>query len=226
MDLNDLKKTWEKLASARELDEDQIREMLEKRTKSLIERIDRNIKIGFVVLFVLILIFILDDFLFSPLLMKGISENLAMPGWILFLSVFGNTLIVATFIYFVIKYYRVKRGCDTTCNLKETLIKIIDTLKIYQRLFYLALILISVVMSIAFITGMYQGTLAGFENQNVQFSEIEIDKLVLVVLIGLAILAVTVGGIFIFLRWGFRRLYGNYIHQLKLTLKELEEIDE
>jgi hypothetical protein len=81
-------------------------------------------------------------------------------------------------------------------------------------------------MSIAFITGMYQGTLAGFENQNVQFSEIEIDKLVLVVLIGLAILAVTVGGIFIFLRWGFRRLYGNYIHQLKLTLKELEEIDE
>lgn len=226
MDLNDLKKTWEKLASARELDEDQIREMLEKRTKSLIERIDRNIKIGFVVLFVLILIFILDDFLFSPLLMKGIGENLTMPGWILFLSVFGNTLIVATFIYFVIKYYRVKRGCDTACNLKETLIKIIDTLKIYQRLFYLALISISVVMSIAFITGMYQGTLAGFENQNVQFSEIEIDKLVLVVLIGLAILAVTVGGIFIFLRWGFRRLYGNYIHKLKLTLKELEEIDE
>ena len=44
--------------------------------------------------------------------------------------------------------------------------------------------------------------------------------------IGLAFLFIVVGGIFVFLRWGFRRLYGNYYHKLKRTLKELNEIEE
>jgi hypothetical protein len=226
MDLKDLKKTWDKMASAKELDENQIREMLGKRTKNLIERIDRNIKIGFVVLFFFILIFSLDDFLFSPLLMKGVDENLTVPPWLLFLSVFSNALIFTTFIYFVIKYYRVKRSCDIACDLKETLVKIIDTLKIYQRMFYLALIFISVTMVTGFITGMYQGTLADLERQGIPFSEISINRLLIIIVIGLIFLLITVGGIFIFLRWGFRRLYGNYLAKLKLTLQELEEINE
>jgi hypothetical protein len=226
MDLKDLKKTWDKMASAKELDENQIREMLGKRTKNLIERIDRNIKIGFVVLFFFILIFSLDDFLFSPLLMKGVGENLTVPPWLLFLSVFSNALIFTTFIYFVIKYYRVKRSCDIACDLKETLVKIIDTLKIYQRMFYLALIFISVTMVTGFITGMYQGTLADLERQGIPFSEISINRLLIIIVIGLIFLLITVGGIFIFLRWGFRRLYGNYLAKLKLTLQELEEINE
>jgi len=226
MDLTVLKKTWDKMASTRELDENQIREMLGKHTKNLIERIDRNIKIGFVVLFFLILIFSLDDFLLSPLLTKDVSENLAVPHWLLFLSVFSNTLIFTTFIYFVIKYYHVRRSCDITCELKETLVKIIATLKIYQRMFYLALIFISVTMITGFITGVYQDTLANLETQGISFSEVSINQLLILIAIGLIFLLITVGGIFIFLRWGFRRLYGNYITKLKMTLKELEEIDE
>lgn len=225
MDLKELKKTWNKLASDKELDEDQIRAMLEKRTKNLIERIDRNIKIGFGVLFVLILIFALDDFLISPEMLLEVSEDLTMPNWLLFLGIFSNALIFTTFLFFVIKYYRVKKSCDVVCDLKETLIKIIDTLKIYQRMFYLALIAITFTMAIGFITGMYQGSLADFSDQGIPFSEIQINQLVLIILIGLLVLTVTVGGIFIFLRWGFRRLYGNYISKLKQTLKELEEID-
>ncbi|MBN1985868.1 MAG: hypothetical protein JW761_06160 [Prolixibacteraceae bacterium] len=226
MDLKDLKKTWDKLASGKELDESEIREMLGKRTKNHIERIDRNIRLGFVVLSLLILVFILDDFLFSPLLMAGISENLSVPNWLLFLGVFSDALILFTFIYFVIKYFRVKRSCDISCNLKETLVKIINTLKIYQRMFYLALIFISITMITGFISGMYQGTLADLESQGIAFSEISIRQLLVVIVIGLLFLLITVGGIFIFLRWGFRRLYGNYIAKLKLTLKELEEINE
>ena len=226
MDLKELKKTWNKLASDKELDEDQIRALLRKRTKNLIERIDRNIKIGFGVLFVLILVFALDDFLISPEMLLEVSEDLTMPNWLLFLGIFSNALIFTTFLFFVIKYYRVKKSCDVVCDLKETLIKIIDTLKIYQRMFYLALIAITFTMAIGFITGMYQGSLADFSDQGIPFSEIQINQLVLIILIGLLVLTVTVGGIFIFLRWGFRRLYGNYISKLKQTLKELEEIDE
>jgi len=123
MDLEYLKKTWEKLPTNEQLDENQLRQMLGKRTKSLIEKIDRNIKIGLVVLFILILIFALDDFLLSPLMIESLNENISIPGWLLFLGVFSNALILTTFIYFVIKYYKVKQACDTVCDLKETLKK-------------------------------------------------------------------------------------------------------
>ena len=226
MDLNELKKTWDKLASAQELDENQIRGLLGKRTKNVMERIDRNIKIGFIVLFVFILILSLDDFWLSPMLLKGLGENLTVPKWLVILDLCCNFLIIATFIHFVVKYYRVRKICDVACNLKDTLIKIIKTLNIYQRLFYFALIALLFAMGSGFITGMYEGFRHGASEQGIILSEIEPAKLLLALFIGLTIMLITIGSIFIFLRRGFRRLYGNYIHKLKLTLKELEEIDE
>ena len=62
MELKDLKKTWKQLASKKEWDEDQIRKMLQHRTGNLIDRIDRNVRIGFIVLFILVVLFVLDDF--------------------------------------------------------------------------------------------------------------------------------------------------------------------
>lgn len=225
MKLTDLKKTWGKLATNRELDENQLKAMLGKRTKNLIERIEWNIKIGFIVLFVLILVIVLNDFLISPMMMEDVGQNLSIPNWLMFLGVFSNALIFTTFIYFAIKYYRVKRSCDLTCNLKDTLRKIIDTLNIYRRLFYLALVSMTLTMALGFITGLYQGSFAKLENQGISFSEIQMDQLFLTIGIGLVFLFIIVGGIFIFLRWGFRKLYGNYIQKLKLTLKELNEIE-
>ncbi len=224
MELNDLKKTWDKLSANRELDEDQLRSMLGKRTKNLIDRIERNIKIGFVVMAVLILIIAFDDFILSPMMMEDL--NLAIPDWLLFLGVFSNTLIFTTFLYFVVKYYRVKQACDMLCNLKDTLKKIIETLNIYQRLFYLALASLTITMALGFITGLYQESMAELERQGTPFLEIQFDQLFLEIIIGVAILIGGVGGIFLFLRWGFRRLYGNYYLKLKRTLKELEEIED
>lgn len=226
MDLNELKKTWDKLGAKKQLDENELQNMLGKRTKSLIERIDRNIKIGFVVLFVFILFFALDDFFLSPRLLENVSNKLTIPNWLLFLGVFSNTLIFTTFIYFVIKYYRVKKSCDVICNLKDTLVKIIDTLKIYQRLFYLALITLLVAMSSGFVTGYFQGFGADLETKGVQLSDLSFQQYALVIAIGVLCLVVCVGLVFLVLRWGFRKLYGNYIHKLKQTLKELNEIDE
>lgn len=226
MDLKDLKKTLDKLASGNELDENQLREMLRKRTRNLIERIDRNILIGFVVLFILILAFIFDDYFLSPQMLRDVSPDLNMPGWLLFLGVFSNTLIVSTFLFFAIRYYRVKKSCDPVCDLKTTLRKIIETLTIYRRLFYLALAAVILTMALGFITGVYEGSVAGFDQQGISLSEIQLNQLLLVVIIGLVVLGVTIGGIFLFLRWGFRRLYGNYLQKLRQTLKELEEIDE
>jgi len=225
MDLKDLKNTWDKMSSGKELDEGQLRGMLGKRTKSLMDKIDRNIKIGFIVLFALIIVFALDDFFLSPLMLDKLDGELTIPKWLIFLGVFSNVLIFTTFIYFVIKYTLVKRNCDIICDLKETLSKIIDTLKIYQRMFYLALFSLLFAMASAFITGLYEGFTSGIEQQGYELADVESNKLVLVVLIGIAVLTAFVGGLFLFLRWGFRRLYGNYILELKQTLNELNEIE-
>ncbi len=224
MELTDLKRTWDKMASNRELDEEQLKAMLSKRTKNVIERIERNIKIGFVALFGLLLLIVLDDYIISPAMLENVS--LEVPRWLMFLGVFSNTLLFTTFIYFVIKYYRVKRSCDVTCDLKDTLRKTVETLSLYQRLFYLALGSLTITMALGFITGLYQESVTELESQNIPFSEIQMDQLLLEILIGLIFLVVAVGGIFVFLRWGFRRLYGNYCHKLNQTLKELNEIDE
>ena len=226
MDLKELKKTWDKLSIGKDLNENQIKELLGKRTKTLIERIDRNIKIGFVVVFVLIFAFAFDDFFFSPLISKGVSENLEVPKWLLFLGVFSNTLLFTTFLFFVIKYYRVRRSCDVMCNLRETLLKIIDTLSIYRRLFNLAIITLLLAMGSGFVTGMYKGFLNGVQQKGVSLSDIQTGQLILPIFIGIVVLALLIGGFFLILRWGFRRLYGNYIDKLKLTLIELKEIEE
>lgn len=226
MDLNDLKKAWDKMAVGKELDEDQLHKMLGSRTKSLIERIDRNIKIGFVVLLGLILLFSFDDFWFSPQTMEEYYKEMPIPNWVIFLAVFGNVLIFTTFIYFVIKYYLVKRKCDVACDLQETLIQIIGTLVLYQRLFYLALATMLVAMGSAFTMGIIKGVSHSAELEGLELVDIETKQLILIVLISVAIIVVVGGAIFLSLRWGFKKLYGNYITKLKLTLKELQEIED
>jgi len=128
--------------------------MLGKHSKSMIDRIDRNIKIGFVILFAMILVVALDDYFFSPMILG--EDEIEIPQWLLFIGVFSNTLIFTTFIYFAIKYYRVRKSCDMICNLKETLEKIIDTLIIYKTLFYLALVTLLFHIAMHFVTEIYQ----------------------------------------------------------------------
>ena len=65
MDIKDLKKAWnelsEKTAEQQMLSGEQIRSLLERKTTSLLDRIDRNIRIGFVVLVGIIALIIIAD---------------------------------------------------------------------------------------------------------------------------------------------------------------------
>lgn len=214
------------MSTGKQLDETQLKDMLGSRTKNLIERIDRNIKIGFIVLLVLIVLFSIDDLWLSPKAIDQYYNDMPIPSWVLFLAVFGNVLILSTFIYFVITYYRVKKRCDVVCNLQDTLKKIIGILVIYQRLFYLALATILLAMASAFVSGMFEGLRHSAEEQGLQFADIETSQILLAIVISVVIVVGIGGAIFLFLRWGFRKLYGNYIQKLKTTLKELEEIEE
>jgi len=224
MELENLKKTWNKIPVEKPLDESQLKEMLGKHSKSMIDRIDRNIKIGFVILFAIILVFAIDDFFISPMLLG--ETEIEAPQWIVFIGVFSNALIFTTFIYFAVKYYRVRKSCDMICKLKETLEKIIDTLRIYKTLFYLALVTLLFAITIGFVTGIYTGINDNASELGIPFVEVDSKQLLIAAVTGLAGLFVLLGGVFLFLRWGFRKLYGNYIEKLKQTLKELEEIHD
>jgi len=228
MDLKDLKKAWDKYSSkerGNELDENAIREMLRGRTKSLIDRIERNIKIGFIVILGLILFFILDDLVISPLLVEGISEEIEVPGWVIILDLITNFIIVATFIMFAWNYYRVKKKCDVVSDLPDTLKKIIRILNIYQRLFYFAIFVLLASTASGFIAGMYKGVVYSAQENGFSVNELETGHILFIVFIGLLVLALISAGLFFLFRWGFRRLYGNYLKKLKLTLKELNEIE-
>ena len=224
MDLKDLKKTWNRFSAGKELDEDQLREVLRRRTGSLIERIDRNVRIGYIILFVLILLFLADDFIFAPILAGKAEAEAAMPIWLIYVSIFSNLLLFFTFMYFVYKYYKVRKMCNISCNLRETLVKIIKTLRLYKRLFYFALIVFALALALQFLSGMYTGMAHDIKTQGIALSEIPFNRWILITLTGLVVLVLSVGGLYLLMRWGFRRLYGNYINKLKHTLNELDEM--
>jgi hypothetical protein len=227
MDIKDLKKAWNRYSSIekRELDEEEIREVLRGRTRSMIEKIERNIRIGFVIIFILILFFLVDDFLITPVLVDEISEGIKVPEWVFVLDVFTNLLIVFTFIFFVIRYYKVKRECDISGALSPALKKIIHTLNIYRQMFYLAIMVLVVSTATGFIAGMYQGVIYNARTHGISLQEMSTGSLILTLLLGLAGLLILTGGLYLLFRWGFRRLYGNYLIQLKETLQELNEIE-
>ena len=225
MELKDLKKTWNQFTTGKELDEEQLKVVLQKRTDNLIDRIDRNVRFGFVILFILILIFLADDLIFAPMLANQTAVNATMPQWLKYLSIFSDLFILITFVFFVIKYYKVRRLCKINCNLREALTKIIETLQIYNKLFYLALTVFAIALAMQFLSGMYAGLTYDIETHDIIVSDIPFGKWAMATVIGLLVLTVTVGGIYLLMRWGFRRLYGNYINKLKQTLNELDEID-
>jgi hypothetical protein len=82
MKLEDLKRAWNQLSSGADMDEEQIREMLRHRTRSMFDRIERNIRIGFIILTQLVLLFILDDFFYAPLLLGNLGVDHQVPGWL------------------------------------------------------------------------------------------------------------------------------------------------
>ncbi len=227
MELINLKSTWSKYSSAEvnrhQLNETDLHDLLRKRTKTLIERIDRNMKVGFAVLILLTLFFLIDDFLLTPFL--SASNNITIPDWIVWINGIKTTFILFTFIYFGMRYHSTKKGYSHSNNLKQVLNSIIRILHTYQKLFYLALGILLLVLSISYITGMFIGIEDAAIRQGVSIDELNQSQIIKHLGSGLLLLISTIIILFFFFRWGFRKLYGKYISQLEATLEELEEVD-
>lgn len=224
MDLKDLKSAWNTYSSQEvdkhRLGKETILVMLRNRTKSTVDRIDRNIRIGMWVLLAFIAYVLIDDVYLSKML---IEEPIAYPGWMIPLDIFSNVLIVTTYVFFVLRHLKIKRSFSPDTQLKDLLNGILDTLKTYRRLFYLAVIILLLNMIVSFSAGLYQGVKYKADTVGGGIDNLATSKIIMIIGIGLAILVPLITLTFLLLRWGFNKLYGKYVLSLNETLKELDE---
>jgi hypothetical protein len=224
MEFKDLKSAWTTYSTQEEdkhhLGKESIHELLRNRTKTLVDRIDRNLRIGMGILLAFIAYVILDDLYLSKLIIK---EPIQFPSWMVPLDVFSNTLIVTTYLFFVIRYLRTKRNFSVDLQLKDFLKGILDTMKTYRRMFYMTVVILLINMIVSFIAGLYQGIKYSIGNLPGGMENLTTSKIIMVILIGLAVLIPLIALTFLLLRWGFNKLYGRYLDRLNETLKELDE---
>lgn len=224
MDIKDLKSAWDTYSSQEmnkhRLGKETIHELLKNQTKTLVDRIDRNIRIGIVVLLAYIAYVLLDDLYISKLLIK---EPIRYPGWMVPLDVFSNALIVTTYVFFVIRYLKIRRSFSPDTQLKDLLNGILDTLKTYRRMFYLAVIILLINVILSFAAGLYQGIKFKAEGVTGGLENLATSKILLIIGVGLLILIPMVVLSFLVLRWGFNKLYGRYMIKLNDSLHELNE---
>ena len=227
MDIKDLKSAWNTYSSMElskhQLGKETIGDLMKTRTKTVVDRIDRNIQIGILILLAYIAYVILGDIYLSKFFIKNPVEY---PEWLIPIDVFSNFLIVSTYLIFVFRYFRVKRSFSSDNELHGLLSGIIRTLKTYRRMFYLAVIILMINLIVSFIAGICLGIKLKAEELGGGVSHLPISKMLLICGIGLVILVMMVSLSFLLLRWGFNKLYGRYLIRLNDTLLELEETDE
>jgi hypothetical protein len=224
MDLKDLKSAWDTYSSQEadkhHLGKEAIYELLRNRTKTMIDRIDRNIRIGMALILVFIAYVIIDDVYLSKLI---IAEPIHYPEWLIPMDVFLNVIIVTTYLFFILRYIRIKRSFLPDTQLKDFLAGIIDTLATYRRLFYLAVAILLINMVVSFAAGLYQGVKFKADLANGGIENLPFSKILIIIGVGLAFLIPLVAVTFYVLRWGFNKLYGRYLVSLNEMMKELEE---
>lgn len=224
MELKDLKSAWDTYSSQEvdkhRLGKDHIHEMLQNRTKSLVDRIDRNMRIGMGVLLLFIAYVLFDDLYLSKIL---IQDPIKYPDWMIPFDVFSNMLIVTTYLFFVIRYLKIRRSFSIDLQLKDLLIGIRETLKTYRRMFYLAVVILMINIIVSFTAGVYQGLKFKAGPLNGEIGNLATSKILTVVGVSLVVILSMVTISFIVLRWGFNKLYGRYLVKLDETLLELDE---
>lgn len=224
MELKDLKSAWDTYSSQEvdkhRLGKENIHGLLKNRTKSLMDRIDRNIRIGMIILLVFIGYVLADDFFFSKIL---ITAPIEYPGWLVPIDVFTNVLIITTYLFFVLRYFRIKRNFSADTQLKDLLSGILETLKTYRRMFYMAVIILMINIIISFTAGIYQGVKFKADTAPEGIINLSFGKIMILIGVGLAVLIPLISLIFFLLHRGFNNLYGRYLSNLNETLRELEE---
>ena len=231
MELKDLKSAWDTYSSQEvdkhHLGRESIHELLRNRTRTLVDRIDRNIRTGLGVLLVFIAYVVIDSLFlseyFSRLLVHEVVEY---PKWLQPLDIFTTALIVITYLFFVLRYLKIRHSFSIDLHLKDLVKGILETLQTYRWMFYLAVVILLLNIAVGFAAGLYEGIKYSAGNIPGGIESLATSKILLIIGVGLVVLIPIIAITFLILRWGFNKLYGRYLVHLNDTLKELDESGE
>jgi len=226
MELNELKKAWGKVSEAGDqnhlVEPDQIRQMLQRKGTGILSKLERNLRTGFWLLGIFILLTIADQYLpYDQIFLSYLNEKVATPLSIKIIGLIVNCLMMLTFIIFVYRYQKINIKNLAANNMQVSLRKVVQLLDTFKKEFYLALIVFSCAQSAGFVMGVWEGihTFPGLESAN-NYRLVIAGLMVLFVMMSIIIL------IFYLFHKGFNALYGQYRKQLIGTLNELEETED
>lgn len=231
MELDELKAAWDKYSSQEvdkhRLGEDGIHEILKRKTQTLVDRIDRNIKIGMGILG-LYIVYLVTDYLFLTEYFTKliVNKNVEYPKWLEPIDIFSTALIFTTYLFFVIRYFKTKKSFSIHLQLKELLSGIQETLATYRRMFYLAVIILLINILLSYIAGVFEGLQLKADAAGSSVISLSAMKILILIGLSLIILVPLILLSFFILRWGFNKLYGQYLNKLDETLQELNESEE
>ena len=222
MDLNELKNAWGKLSKNSDqsgfVKTEDILVMLSRRGSGILSKLERNVKTGFWLMGIFLLLTIADQY--AP---NFIGKGAPTPKAINILGIFVNLIIMLSFLLFFVRYRKLNIKMLASNNIRVALSKVIQLLDTFKKEFYLALVILSCAQGIGFVTGVWEGLQfsGGYGNHHLRLNSI-ILIVVIIILLMLTIIVI----IFYIFHKGFDSLYGKYRNQLIEMLNELEDTEE
>jgi hypothetical protein len=179
--------------------------MLEGRSKTLLNKINRNIMIEMAVVVVLTLLGLAWLRFQGPGV--GISEWIASLGYVVFSGVFYG-----------IKYRSLNRGRLRTYTLKEALRHIVRVMHIFMRIYYG----LSYMLPIFVMGGGLMGLKMEKEAMGESLADVSSQTWIAFTLTMLVVGFASIALIRLYVKW----LYGKHYNELRMCLNELEENPE
>jgi len=226
MELNELKTAWGKVSEAKDqshlVNADEIRQMLQKKGSGILSKLERNVRTGFWLLGIFLLLTIADQYIpYEKIFPSYLNEHISTPFSVKIIGIIVNCIIMLTFILFVYRYQKLKIKNLASDNMPVALRKVVQLLDTFKREFYLALIVFTCAESAGFALGVWEGikSMSGLETMSNL-------RLFLAGFLILLVMATLIALVFYIFHKGFNSLYGKYRQQLIGTLHELDETEE
>ncbi|MFA9390879.1 MAG: hypothetical protein ACERKD_13795 [Prolixibacteraceae bacterium] len=200
--------------------------MLKKRTLDITDKIRRNIRIGIGIVLAWACLGFAIDFLLTPILETKLDKPYLtdeLMFWSFILEAFNYVLIFTAIIVFWIRYNKIEKENIDITNLRSKLKGLIGVLNSYKRMFYIIMALIIVYVIVAFSSGFFMEYNHLVNSSSFDLHNLKLTAWIITILLFLIFLGGLVAVYYLLFTLFFKRLYGRYLKQLKLTLQELEE---
>jgi hypothetical protein len=230
MELDDLKSAWNRISTENEKHSlrsaDELRKMLQVRTTDITEKIRRNIRIGIGIILGWVSIGFAIDFFLTPIMEKQLDKPYLtdeLMFWSFLIEALNYLLIFSAIIIFWIRYNKMERENSDTSNLRSKLKGLIGILDSYRRMFYIVMGIVLIYVMVSFSSGFFMEYNYQIEHTGFDLKALNIWSWLVIVGAFLLSLGLFIIVYLLLFTLFFKRLYGRYLKQLKLTLQELDE---